>query len=179
MIHITLFCGSRSGNRSIYKEAACEFGNWIAETGNTLVYGGGNVGLMGFAADTAMKRGGKVIGVITHQGLTRLEKTISMADRKTRLIELGDIFVILPGGFGTLDELYETLTLSQLGDHKKPVLLVNLEGYYGALLELTRRSVADDFLELEIAQLLHRVDTIPEMIAWLNHHVQVISKEER
>ena len=144
---IAVFCGAKTGNEPGFRTLASEAGRTIAERGWTLVYGGGGVGLMAVTADAALAAGGEVVGVIPdllmrreagHPGLTRLEIVTDMAVRKQRLIELADGFLILPGGFGTLDELFEVVTLRQLGLHEKPLALADPGGYWSLLLQHCR-----------------------------------------
>lgn len=163
MESICIFCGSSTGNRSIYQEAAQAMGEAIARRGLSLVYGGGNVGLMGMVADAALAAGGEVIGVIpkflvdkeiAHNGLTQLHVVDSMHDRKALMTELADAFIALPGGYGTLEEFCEILTWAQLGLHQKPQGLLNVEGYYDPLLQLFDRAVTEDFLRSELRSLV-------------------------
>jgi uncharacterized protein (TIGR00730 family) len=144
---IGVFCGAKTGNGPAFRTLASEAGRTIAERGWTLVYGGGGVGLMAATANAALAAGGEVVGVIPdllmrresgHPGLTRLEIVTDMAVRKQRLIELADGFLILPGGFGTLDELFEVVTLRQLGLHQKPLALADPDGYWSLLLQHCR-----------------------------------------
>ena len=143
MKRITVFCGASAGVDPRYAAMAAEVGRAIAEQGLGLVYGGGHVGLMGIVADAAMKAGGEVIGVIprfmekaeeAHKGVTELILVDTMHQRKQRMHELSDAVIALPGGFGTLDELFELLTWRQLGLHKQPIGLLNAFGFYDALL---------------------------------------------
>ena len=152
---ICVFCGSNSGSRSAYTKAAVDLGRWLAQEKLSLVYGGGRVGLMGSIADAVLEEGGEVIGVIpeslvrrevAHTGLTDLRVVQTMHERKALMAELSDAFIALPGGFGTLDEFCEILTWAQLGLHKKPCGLLNVEGYFDPLLALFDRAVADGFL---------------------------------
>lgn len=140
---ICLFCGAKGGQDPAFLALAAEAGRALAERDWALVYGGGRVGLMGAAADAALAAGGEVIGVIPdllmrrevgHTGLTRLEIVDDMAIRKTRMIDLADGFLTLPGGFGTLDELFEVVTLRQLGQHDKPIVLADPAGYWQPML---------------------------------------------
>lgn len=160
MNRLCIFCGSSAGRRPEYRAAAAAVGRLLAERGLELVYGGGNVGLMGVVADTCLAAGGGVIGVIPealvgrevagraveHAGLTRLEVVDSMHTRKARMAELADGFIALPGGFGTFEELFEILTWAQLGFHQKPIGLLDVAGYYEPLLALCDRAVAEGFL---------------------------------
>lgn len=168
MKRICVFCGSSSGTRPVYRSAAQALGRSLAEQGLELVYGGGNVGLMGTVADACLAAGGQVIGVIPqalmgkevagrhleHRQLTRLEVVDSMHTRKARMAELADGFIALPGGFGTFEEFCEIITWGQLGFHTKPCGLLNVEGYYDALLGLFDHAVAEGFLRQENRQLV-------------------------
>jgi uncharacterized protein (TIGR00730 family) len=169
---ICLFCGSNRGGRPEYAKAAHLFGETLAEQGLTLVYGAGNVGLMGIAADAALAAGGRVIGVIpeflkakevAHLGLSELHVTQTMHERKAMMAEMSDAFVALPGGFGTCDELFEILTWAQLSVHDKPVGLLNTSGYYQPFLDLARHMVTEGFApthNLELFSLSDNVDTL-------------------
>lgn len=140
---VCVFCGSNPGNHPDYAAAAEALGQAIAERGATLVYGGAEVGLMGITADAALAAGGEVIGIIPkalmdkeigHKGLTRLEAVGSMHERKARMAELSDGFVNLPGGTGTLEEMFEVWTWGQLGFHNKPIGVLNVRGFYDLLM---------------------------------------------
>ncbi len=152
---ICIFCGSSLGNRPVYRAAAERMGRLLVDRGIELVYGGGNIGLMGVIADTVLGRGGKVIGVIPeslmakevgHRGLTELRVVSSMHERKAVMSDLSDGFIALPGGFGTLEEFSEVVTWSQLGLQSKPCALLNVERYYDPLLELFDHAVREGFL---------------------------------
>ena len=145
MKRITVFCASSFGTDKIYEEQAVLVGKTLAEQNIELVYGGANVGLMGAVADGTLNAGGKVIGVlpnflrskeIAHHGLTELILVESMHKRKTKMSDLCDGVIALPGGFGTLEELFEMLTWAQLGLHKKPIAILNINGFYDALITL-------------------------------------------
>src|SRR6185437_4884870 len=164
---ICVFCGSNSGSRSAYTKAAVDLGRWLAQEKLSLVYGGGRVGLMGSIADAVLEEGGEVIGVIpeslvrrevAHTGLTDLRVVQNMHERKALMAELSDAFVALPGGFGTFDEFCEILTWAQLGLHKKPCGLLNVEGYFDPLLALFDRAVADGFLHHKHRSMLITAD---------------------
>ncbi|MGB5010421.1 MAG: TIGR00730 family Rossman fold protein [Candidatus Dechloromonas phosphoritropha] len=160
---ICVFCGSNVGHDPRYRAEAERLGGLLAGRGIELVYGGGNVGLMGIIADACLAAGGTVIGVIPealigkevagrvvdHRGLTRLEVVASMHIRKARMAELADGFIALPGGFGTFEEFCEILTWGQLGFHVKPMGLLNINGFYDPLLALFERAVAEGFLRDE------------------------------
>lgn len=172
MKRVCVFLGSSPGVRPEYREAAEHLGALIAARGLTLVYGGGNVGLMGTLADAALAGGGEVVGVlpamlvdkeVAHRGLTDLRIVPSMNDRKTLMAELSDAFVTLPGGTGTLDELFEMLTWTQLHVHEKPNALLNVAGYYDDLLRFLDATVAAGFLKEKHRKLL-RVESSAEAI---------------
>jgi len=152
---VCVYCGSSSRASEGNFEAARQTGRVIAERGWTLVYGGSHLGLMGAAADAALAAGGEVVGVIpralvakevAHSGLTSLHVVESMHDRKALMTELSDAFIALPGGFGTLDELFETLTWAQLQFHSKPIGLLNVNGFFNSLLSFCDRAVEERFV---------------------------------
>jgi len=155
MKRICVFCGSNAGARSEYAEAARALATVLAERKMGIVYGGGNVGLMGVLADAALEHGGEVIGVIprklvekevAHRGVTELRIVETMHERKALMNDLSDAFIALPGGFGTLDEFFEVLTWSQLGFHGKPCALLNVAGYYDGMLAMLDHAVTERFL---------------------------------
>ncbi len=154
---VCVFCGSSDGARPVYREAAAELGSVLAARGVGLVYGGGNIGLMGALADGALAAGGEVIGVIPEHLVSKefahrrvdLRVVHSMHERKALMADLSDAFIALPGGFGTLDEFCEVLTWSLLGLHAKPCGLLNVDGYYDALLGLFDHAVAEGFAQVE------------------------------
>ena len=155
MKRICVFCGSNAGARSEYAEAARALATVLAERKLGIVYGGGNVGLMGVLADAALARGGEVIGVIpqklvdkevAHHGVTELRIVETMHERKALMNDLSDAFIALPGGFGTLDEFFEVLTWAQLGFHGKPCALLNVAGYYDGMLAMLDHAVTERFL---------------------------------
>ncbi len=149
---LCVFCGSRSGTNPAFIESARATGLALAEQGIRLVYGGGSVGMMGAVADACLAAGGEVIGVIPeflmdlelgHRGVTRLEVVPTMLERKLRMAELSDAFVTLPGGIGTLDELFEMLTWVRLAVHKKPSGLLNVDGFYDELIAFCGKTQVD------------------------------------
>jgi uncharacterized protein (TIGR00730 family) len=169
---ICVFCGSSSGVSPLYAEAASAVGREIARRGWTLVYGGGSVGLMGILADAALATGGRVVGVIPrflyewevgHDDLTELEIVDTLTERKVRMGELSDAFLSLPGGIGTMDELFEALSWAQLGLETKPNGLLNVNGYYDGLIAFLDRATADGFLKPKHHALLH-VSTDPQAL---------------
>jgi uncharacterized protein (TIGR00730 family) len=156
MNSVCLYLGSSPGARPEYEAVVRQLATTIARRGMTLVYGGGNVGLMGVAANAALEVGGKVIGVIPadiaekevgHHGLTELQVVDSMHERKMRMAKLSDGIIALPGGLGTLEELFEMLTWSQLGFHNKPIGLVNVAGYFDLLLAFLDHAVQERFVK--------------------------------
>lgn len=161
---VAVYCGSADGNVPAFRAEAVALGQAIAAAGLGLVYGGANAGLMGAVADSALAAGASVIGVlpdvlsgreIAHSGLTRLEYVETMHQRKARMAELGDAFLILPGGYGTLEELLEAVTWAQLRLHAKPVILINTANYWDGLLAFLDSAVAAGFLKPENRALLH------------------------
>jgi uncharacterized protein (TIGR00730 family) len=160
---VCVFCGARAGVGGKFAPALRELGQILVSQGIGLVYGGASVGLMGLLADTVLAAGGECIGVITrdlvdrevaHAGLTRLEITETLAERKSRMMVHSDAFVTLPGGAGTLDELSEVWTAAQLGLHAKPVGMLNVNGYFDRLLEFLDRAVDEGLLDSESRALL-------------------------
>lgn len=154
-LSICVYCGARHGNKPAYTEAARALGTAIGSRGWQLVYGGGKVGLMGEVADAALAAGGRVVGVIPeslkrlevgHQGLQELHVVPTMHIRKQMMAERAQAFIAMPGGIGTLEELYEVWTWRQLGYHGHPIGLLNVEGYYDELLRFMDRTVSEGFL---------------------------------
>ncbi|HSS97807.1 MAG TPA: TIGR00730 family Rossman fold protein [Terriglobales bacterium] len=176
---ICVFCGSNTGARAAYVEAAENLGKLLAKRGIGLVYGGGKVGLMGKIADSVMASGGEVIGVIpqslmrkeiAHAGLTDLRVVDSMHQRKALMAELSDGFIALPGGFGTFEEICEIVTWAQLGLHAKPCGILNVEGYYDHLLGLFDHAVAEKFLRPENRALVIASKSPTEMLNHLTNY---------
>jgi hypothetical protein len=170
---ICVFCGSSVGSRPSYAAAARDLGRTLAERGLGIVFGGGKVGLMGVLADAALAAGGEVIGVIPdvlvareigHNGLTRLHVVRSMHERKTLMADLADAFIALPGGYGTFEEFFEAVTWTHLGIHQKPCGLLNVDGYYDALLALLARAVTDGFIRKENRSLVLDAPAVPTLI---------------
>jgi uncharacterized protein (TIGR00730 family) len=165
---VCVFCGASTGNNPIYREAAVQLGRTVAERGLTLIYGGGAVGLMGVVADAAMAAGGEVIGIIPHSlqrseighsGLTRLEVVDGMHARKARMAELSDAFIALPGGLGTLEELFEVWTWGQLGYHAKPLGLLEVNGFYAKLSGFLDHLVTEGFVRPPHRAMLQRSES--------------------
>ena len=169
MASICVFCGSSSGSDPVFVETARSLGSAIAGDGHRLVYGGGHVGLMGVVADAALAGDGSVIGVMTeqlvvaevaHLGLTDLEVTSSMHARKARMAEISDGVIVLPGGFGTLDEAFEMITWNQLGLVAVPVVFLDIAGYFAPLFDFIDASVATGFVSSANAALARRASTV-------------------
>jgi len=176
MRSICVYCGSNAGNKPAYTQRAMALGDRLAKEGLSLVYGGGNVGLMGIVADAALQAGGEVIGVIpeqlvdwevAHKGVTRLEVVDNMHARKMRMFDLADGFVALPGGFGTLDEMFEMLTWRQLGIGNKPCAFLDVDDFYDPLIGMIDRMVAERFLHPDQRADLWHGDDIEAMLAWM------------
>ncbi|WP_062270568.1 TIGR00730 family Rossman fold protein [Endozoicomonas arenosclerae] len=155
MKSITVFCGSRPGEHDDYLNDALRVTEELVKRGITLIYGGGNIGLMGAIANRALERGGKVIGVIpeiliekelAHEQLTELHQVSNMMERKIKLTELADGFVVLPGGIGTLDELSEEMALNHIGHQNKPIALLNTRDYYNHLMTFLKHTHSEGFL---------------------------------
>lgn len=173
MQHICVFCGSTFGAQPIYKDAARATGQTLAERGLTLVYGGSRVGLMGTVADAVIAGGGRAVGVIprhladkrvAHEGLAELHIVDTMHARKQLMADLADAFIALPGGLGTLEELFEVLTWAQLGLHRKPVSVLNVAGFYDPLLAMIDHAVTQQFMGEDHRRLIVEGPTAPELL---------------
>jgi hypothetical protein len=186
MKRVCIFCGSNPGVRPAYAEAAGELARLLVKLGTGIVYGGGNVGLMGILADAAMVAGGEVIGVIPlalfskevgHTGITDLRVVASMHERKALMAELADGFIAMPGGWGTFDEFCEILTWAQLGLHNKPCGILNTENYYDTLLAMFDHSVAEGFLKPEYRSLMIAAKEPEELVSKMQaYRGQVLAK---
>lgn len=185
MKRVCVFCGSSAGSRPEYRACAEELGAELTRNNIGLVYGGGNVGLMGALADAVLKTGGDAIGVIPehlmaheigHKNLTKLHIVHSMHERKALMADLSDAFIALPGGFGTFEEFFEVLTWSQLGLHKKPCGIMNVLGYYTPLLAMLDHAVKEEFLKGDNRELVLARDTAKELLKaleeWRPVHVE-------
>jgi len=173
---LAIFCGASMGNNPSHRQIAEETAQLVAERGLTLVYGGGNVGLMG---DAALAKGGKVIGVIpsflhrkevAHQGLTQIHYVETMHERKALMADLSDGFLALPGGYGTLDEFCEILTWSQLGLHKKPMGMLNAYGYFDSLLKFFDDAVESGFISANLRAVILEASTPENILDLLIKH---------
>lgn len=180
MKRIAVYCGSASPADPVYVEAARMVGHGLAKRGIGVVYGGGKLGLMGAVADSALAAGGEVIGVIptalvnaevAHRGLTRLEVVETMHERKARFTDLADGFINLPGGTGTMDELWEALSWAQLGYHSDPIGLLNIAGYYAKLIEFWAHMGEVGFVRPQHQGLLLVDETLDGLLARMDAHV--------
>ncbi len=173
---ICVYCGSADGVRAEYLDGAHQMGQELARAGIRLVYGAGRTGLMGAVAEGVLSAGGEVVGVtpaylntpqLIHGGLTRLEVVETIHQRKARMSELADAFIALPGGYGTFEELFETLTWAQLGLHQKPIGLLNTLGYFDPLIELVHHALREKFIYDEHRTLLLTSDEPRRLLAFL------------
>lgn len=173
MKSIAIFCGSTLGSDAIFAETAHKTGQLIAEQGKTLVYGGGRSGLMGIVADSALNAGGQVIGVIpqglvdrelAHPHLTELHIVKNMHERKTMMADLSDGFIALPGGAGTIEEIFEQWTWAQLGIHLKPCAFLNVEGFYNHLLQFIQLTTDKEFTRSRFTDALIHSDSIESIL---------------
>lgn len=180
MRRICVFCGSSLGFRPVYRAAAEQVGRYLGERGIGVVYGGGKIGLMGALADAALGSGGEVVGVIPghlmareigHKGLTKMHVVGSMHERKAMMADLSEGFIALPGGFGTFEEFCEVLTWSQLGLHKKPCGLLNVEGYYSPMLEMFDHAVMEGFVREENRGIVLAHSDIGSLVAMMERWV--------
>jgi uncharacterized protein (TIGR00730 family) len=189
MQSVCIFCGSNTGREAVYAEATRDLVQALASSGIRIVFGGGNIGLMGVVAEAALAAGAHVTGVtprkllereVVHTGLTELHVVESMHERKVMMAEMSDAFVALPGGMGTLDEMFEMITLNQLGMQRKACALFNVDGFYDGLCDFLNHAVAERFIRAEhrdmivveddAARLVARLRawTMPEVSKWMD-----------
>ncbi|WP_078672012.1 LOG family protein [Chitinophaga eiseniae] len=182
MKNIVVFCGSSAGQEPVYMEQAFQLGAALAQRNTGLVYGGAKVGLMGAVADGALQAGGKVTGVLphflqqkelAHNGLTDLILVDTMHERKTKMNELADGVIALPGGFGTMEELFEMLTWGQLGLHQKPIGMLNVNGFYDALHQLSQTMTEKGFLSAANRDMLLYSDRIDDLLIKMEQYQPV------
>lgn len=180
MKSIVVFCGSSDGYDETYREVAYELGQVLATRKIRIIYGGARIGLMGALADGALDNGGKVVGVIPtflqtkevmHNGITELIKVNTMHERKLKMHELSDGVITIPGGWGTMDEMFEMMTWGQMGLHQKPMGLLNVNGYYDSLQVLTDNMVREGFLNEEVNRMLLVSDAIPDLLQKMEDYV--------
>ena len=169
---ITVFCGANNGKSELYIKNATELGEWIADNNHTLVYGGGKIGLMGVIADTVLENRGEVIGImpqflvdreISHTGITEFIIVDDMSDRKTKLVDFGDVFIALPGGPGTLEERSQVISWVRVGKKDAPCILMNVDGYYDFLEQYFDKMVEEGFLTKGDREKTLFTDNIEEM----------------
>ena len=174
-----IFCGANSGKRPIYTEVARQLGQTLAQQDITIVYGAGKVGLMGEVAEAALAQGGEVIGVIpfflrkkevAHEELTKMYVVDSMHERKIKMAQLSDAVIVLPGGYGTMDELFEMLTLSQIGQGQHPIVLININGFFSPLLAQLDHMVEEGFLKPGHRQLTMVCSNVEEALTILKNY---------
>jgi uncharacterized protein (TIGR00730 family) len=183
---VCVYCGSSMGAKPVYAEAARAFGRALVEADLSLVYGGGHVGLMGAIADEVMAHGGRALGVIPellfdkevgHTGLTELHVVPDMHQRKKKMADLSDAFVAMPGGVGTFEELFEVYTWAQLGYHRKPVALLNTDGYYDPLLAMLRHTVDEGFMRAPFLEMLLVANDAASMIEKLSDYAPTVAEK--
>ncbi|MFL5243070.1 MAG: TIGR00730 family Rossman fold protein [Gemmataceae bacterium] len=177
MRRLCVFCGSQAGKQPLYAQKARDFGSLLAQRGISLIYGAGNIGLMGVLADAVLQAKGEVIGVIpkslvdrevAHAGLTELHIVNTMHERKALMADRADGFAALPGGYGTADEFFEILTWAQLGLHAKPIGLLNIAGYFDSLLEWLNHMIREGFLKpkhYRLLQIANQGEQLLDMLA--------------
>ncbi|MFQ5341864.1 MAG: TIGR00730 family Rossman fold protein [Anaerolineae bacterium] len=179
MKRVCVFCGSNNGVNSLYQHAAEELGQLLIQRNHGLVYGGGSVGLMGVIADAVLAGGGEVIGVIpeamatkelAHPDVTIMHVVPGMHARKARMAELADAFIAMPGGYGTFEELFEVITWAQLGIHHKPIGLLNVAGYFDALVGFVDHAIAEGFIKPVHRQLIVTAEQPAALLDCLAHH---------
>jgi uncharacterized protein (TIGR00730 family) len=174
--NVAIFCASSNGTNPIYRDAATELGHALAEKNVGIIYGGANVGLMQALAEASLAAGARVVGVIpellvdlevAHQRLTELHVTTTMHTRKAMMNDLADAFLILPGGFGTLEEMFEVLAWQTLKLHQKPIVLINIDGFYNKLLGFLDHCVTEGLLRLRNRETLLVANSVEEAVALL------------
>ena len=186
MKSICVFCASSLGNHPVYAETAFELGEILAENGIELIYGGAQVGLMGKVADGALSKNGKVTGIIpgflqtkeiAHHSLNELITVQTMHERKALMHDRSDAFIALPGGFGTMEELFEILTWAQLSLHQKPIGVLNINGYYDPLIQLVDKMIEEELLRNEYKGMLLISDSIEDLLSQMNlYEVPAVKK---
>ena len=176
MVSVCVFCGSRAGDHPDFIAAAETLGQFLAKQKHTLVYGGGSTGIMGAVADAMLQQDGHIIGVIPehlarvelmHSDVADMRITRDMHERKALMHQLSDVYVTLPGGFGTMEELFEAVTWAQLELHARPIALLNLHGLYDGLVELIASMTHNGFLSSKCQELLTVFTSVDDLIQWL------------
>lgn len=179
MKSVAVFCGSSKGHHPVYSDYARQLGEALAERKTWMIYGAGNIGLMGVIADAMLAKNGKVIGVIPHflrekevchEGLTELYVVNSMHERKVKMAELSEGVIVMPGGYGTLDELFEMLTLVQLGQDDQPIGILNVEGFFNPLLEQVDHMMKEGFVKSFHQSLIMESNNIDDLLNQMNNY---------
>ena len=185
MATICVFCGSQSGDDPQYVQAARDLGKFLAKNNHTMVYGGGSTGMMGAIADAMLKLEGRIIGVIPvhlarvelmHAAVKDMRLTAGMHERKATMHRLSDIYVALPGGFGTMEELFEAITWAQLDLHTHPIVVANINGIYDGLVQLIDGMKDSHFLSEKCRNLVTIVNTSEALLQWLSSTTQSIAR---
>lgn len=180
-MNITVYLGASIGTDEVYQYETKELGKWIGENSHCLIYGGSRVGLMGVLADACLKAGGEVIGVepgffledeLQHEGITQLIVTETMAERRAKMIEMGDAFIAFPGGTGTLEEISEVISLNKLGQLNKPVVILNIEDYYSPLQIMFKNMVEEGFLDQKEFDRIHFSRSVEDAGWWVEHSAE-------
>lgn len=178
-MYITVYCGASLGNNPLHQQATIALGKWLVEQNHTLVYGGGKVGLMGLLADTVLQHGGKVIGImptflqqreIAHTGVTEMISVSSMTERKQKMIELGQAYIALAGGPGTLEEISEVISWARIGQNNHPCILFNSDGYYEPLKTVFDKMVTEGFLTQQDREKTLFSDDLTEIEAFIANY---------
>ncbi|MCF1685609.1 TIGR00730 family Rossman fold protein [Tetragenococcus halophilus] len=185
-MNITVYCGANSGNQAIFEQSAIAFGKWIAKNNNTLVYGGGKAGLMGSLADTVLHSGGEVIGVIptflknrelAHPDLTNLYIVESMSERKNKMAELAEVFIALPGGPGTLEEITEMVSWARIGQNPNPCIFYNVNNYYDAIENFYDNMVINGFLTKEDRSKILFTPSFDEISSFIENYEPPLARQ--
>ncbi|AXY24646.1 TIGR00730 family Rossman fold protein [Suicoccus acidiformans] len=171
-MHITVYCGSNYGTKAIYPQVARELGTWIGSNQHTLVYGGSQNGLMGILADACVEAGGTIIGVLPdvlkdqeepHPALSEMIRVSTMSERKDILFDLGDAFIALPGGPGTLEEMVDVISWGRIGLHAQPCIFLNIDHYYAAIYEQYQHMVHEGFISAEVVANVYWIHSVYEL----------------
>ncbi|ALS01933.1 lysine decarboxylase [Enterococcus silesiacus] len=179
MKKMAVYCGASVGNKAIYQEQTKELGQWMSNNQYDLVYGGGNVGLMGILADTLIENGGKAIGVmptflmereLAHQAITEMHIVSDMHERKRKMIDLADCYLALPGGPGTLEEISEVVSWGRVGEHQNPCVFFNVDGYYDLLAEFFDKMVLEGFLTKKDREKIFFSDSLEAISSFINNY---------
>lgn len=188
MKSICVYCASSIGNNKVYGNKAFELGETLAERKIKVIYGGAKIGVMGKLAEGTLSKNGKIIGIIpeflkkkeiVHTGLTELISVQTMHERKALMQEKSDAFIALPGGFGTMEELFEILTWAQLNLHNKPIGILNVNGYYNALIQLIETMIQEELLDEKYREMVLISDSIENLLSQLNNYkLPLVSKLE-